>query len=398
MLQKNYEYVYNFKKLGFGMFVHFGLFSVIGKGEWAQDIEPFDKEEYEKYRSLFNPEKDWAEKLVEVAKNAGCKYITLTTRHHDGFSLFDTKELSDYDSVRSAAKRDLVREFVTECRKAGVQPFLYHTLVDWHNPDYYGNFPKYLDYLYESVKILCTEYGKIGGLWFDGAWDRDDDWNFDRLYSMIRTYQPDAVIVNNQGISKSKNVFSGEVDVTTFERCESERIDENSRPVAGEKCQVFGDHWGLAVDDINYKSFSAILNDFIDCRSKGCNYLLNTGLTAEGYVPDFDKVYFNAMGKWIKTNNNFIYELKKPQVSAVGADVLYDGEYHYAVIKDVPMVANPNVQLSEKDVKRVVVSRPIKNAVWLDDGSEIKSENGSFAVKTFKYGKSLCARVARFKI
>ena len=184
-MNKNYEYVYNFQNMGFGMFVHFGLFSVIGKGEWSQDLEPFSVEDYEKYVDKFNPDKDWAKNLVALAKESGCKYITLTTRHHDGFSLFDTKGLNEYDSVHSPAKRDLVREFVDECNNAGISPFLYHTLLDWHNPDYKNNFPEYLKYLRESVKILCTQYGKIGGLWFDGLWDKDDDWQIDLLYASL---------------------------------------------------------------------------------------------------------------------------------------------------------------------------------------------------------------------
>mgnify|MGYP004527038005 FL=1 len=397
-MNKNYEYVYNFQNMGFGMFVHFGLFSVIGKGEWSQDLEPFSVEDYEKYVDKFNPDKDWAKNLVALAKESGCKYITLTTRHHDGFSLFDTKGLNKYDSVHSPAKRDLVREFVNECNNAGISPFLYHTLLDWHNPDYKNNFPEYLKYLRESVKILCTQYGKIGGLWFDGLWDKDDDWQIDILYAMIRSFQPEAIIVNNQGISKSSRAAHKEVDVTTFERSNCEKLCDSSRPVVGEMCQVFGDHWGYAANDVNYKPFSTILNNFIDCRNNRCNFLLNTGLLPDGKVPLTDRAYFNAMGKWIKTNKNFVYNLKKTDITAEGAYIFFDGAHYYAVIKNVPMVANPNVQLKPEDIKKVKVSRPIKNAVWLDDGCPIDSTDGEFEVKTFKYGVSLCARVARFDI
>ena len=399
MINNNYEYVYNFKKMGFGMFVHFGLYSVIGKGEWSQDLQPFSVKEYEKFVDDFNPDLNWAVNLVALAKNAGCKYITLTTRHHDGFSLYDTKGLSDYDSIHSPAKRDLVREFVDACNKENISPFLYHTLLDWHNPDYFNDFPKYIDYLFDSVKILCSEYGKIGGLWFDGSWDKKDaDWQFNRLYSMIRELQPHAIIVNNQGISKCENAAHEQVDVTTFERSRSEKLSNASRPVVGEMCQVFGDHWGYAENDINFKPFSEILNNFIDCRCNDCNFLLNTGLLPDGNVPPLDKVYFNAMGKWIKVNKNFVYNLQKPRISAEGADLLFDGKFYYAVIKNVPMVANPDVQLKPEEIKKVKISCPVKNAVWLDDGSPVVSDNGEFTVKTFKYGVSLCARVARFEI
>ena len=184
-----YEYINNFKKAGFGMFVHFGLYSVLGKGEWALNIDKLDAKKYNALVDRFKVRKDWAKKLVDTAKKAGCKYITLTTRHHDGFSLFDVKGLNDFDAPHSASGRDLVREFVDECRAQGITPFFYHTLLDWHNEDYKNDFPKYIDYLDKSIEILCTNYGKIGGFWFDGMWDKpNEDWQEDRLYGTIRKY------------------------------------------------------------------------------------------------------------------------------------------------------------------------------------------------------------------
>ena len=186
-----YEYIERFKKLGFGLFCHFGLYSKLGRGEWALHVYELNASEYNAQVKSFEIAEDWAKRLVATAKIAGCKYITLTTRHHDGFSLFDTCGLNDFDALHSACKRDLVREFVDECNAEGIVPFFYHTLLDWHNPDYKENFPKYIDYLILSVEILCKNYGKIGGLWFDGFWDKPDaDWQFDRLYATIRKYQP----------------------------------------------------------------------------------------------------------------------------------------------------------------------------------------------------------------
>ena len=163
-----YEYIENFKKMGFGMFNHFGLYSILGKGEWVLSQGKIDHAKYNELTKKFKVKKDWAKQLVKTAKAAGCKYITLTTRHHDGFSLYDTKGLNDFDAPHSAAGRDLIKEFVDECNKEGIVPFFYHTLLDWYNPDYKNNFPKYIDYLVKSIEILCTQYGKIGGFWFDG--------------------------------------------------------------------------------------------------------------------------------------------------------------------------------------------------------------------------------------
>ena len=172
------QYIKDFEKLGFGMFVHFGLYSILGTGEWTLKLgQDVDEKEYEKLVEVFEPKPDWAEELVSTAKKAGCKYITLTTRHHDGFSLFDTCGLSTYDVMHAKCGRDLVREFVDACRKQDIIPFFYHTLLDWHVESYKNDFPKYLEYLRESIAILCRNYGKIGGFWFDGMWDKkESDW------------------------------------------------------------------------------------------------------------------------------------------------------------------------------------------------------------------------------
>ena len=140
-------YIKNFEQLGFGMFVHFGIYSQLGKGEWSRDLCDISAEDYEALADKFNPTFGWAEELAKTAKGAGCKYITLTTRHHDGYSLFDTLGLSDFDAPHKAAGRDLVREFVDACNAEGIVPFFYHTLLDWHEPTYKTDFKAYLKYL-----------------------------------------------------------------------------------------------------------------------------------------------------------------------------------------------------------------------------------------------------------
>ena len=170
---KNRDYICQFQKLGFGLFVHFGPYSVYKKGEWSRKVFKIPQEEYEVYAQKFNPKKTWAKDVVRAAKNAGCKYITLTSRHHDGFSLYDTKGLNDYDTVHTIG-RDLVAEFIAECRKQGVVPMLYHTLLDWWHKDYRENFPAYIEYLIKSVEIICSNYGEIGGVWFDGMFEKNN--------------------------------------------------------------------------------------------------------------------------------------------------------------------------------------------------------------------------------
>ena len=235
-MDNKYAYIENFGKLGYGLFVHFGLYSLVGKGEWFYHVYP-DKANkiYPALLSKFKVNKNWAKNLVRTAKKSGCRYITLTTRHHDGFSLFDCQGLTDYDAPHSAAGRDLIREFVDACNEGGIVPFFYHTLLDWHNPDYNDDFPKYIDYLDKSIEILCKNYGKIGGFWFDGMWDKpNEDWQEDRIYGTIRKYQPEAMIINNTGLNALGQTGHKEIDSVTFERGKPCFVDKSQKPIAGE--------------------------------------------------------------------------------------------------------------------------------------------------------------------
>lgn len=395
-----YEYIENFKRLGFGLFVHFGLYSVEGKGEWYLECgENVDKDEYNTIISRFKINKNWAENLVKTAKKAGCRYITITTRHHDGFSLYDTQGLSNFDAPHSACGRDLIREFADECHKEGIVPFFYHTLLDWYNPDYNSNFPKYIDYLDKSIEILCKNYGKIGGFWFDGMWNKpDEDWQEDRLYGTIRKYQPEAMIINNTGLSAQGKTGHKEIDSVTFERGKPCFVDTTDKPIAGEMCQVLNDHWGYAREDCNYKSVKELIENLIDCRKFGCNFLLNTGLKGIGAVNETDEGLLSEIGKWVKVNKGFIYNARPTKVKAKNAIILTDGKKYYAIIKNVGMSADPNVAINGKALS-VCLSKPIKSAVWLDSGEKIQiNGDNTFAVKPFAYGRSYSARVAEIKI
>ncbi len=393
-----YEYIEKFQKLGFGLFVHFGLYSKLGKGEWVLHLHQLDKQEYNALPQSFEIDKNWAKELVKTAKNAGCKYITLTTRHHDGFSLFDTCGLSDFDSVHSACGRDLVREYVNECNAQGIVPFFYHTLLDWNHPDYKDNFPKYIDYLIASVEILCKNYGKVGGFWFDGFWDKPDaDWQFDRLYATIRKYQPEAMIINNTGLSALGEVSHPEIDSVTFERGNPAFVDRSKRPIAGEMCQVLNDHWGYASNDCNYKSVKELLENLVDCRRYDCNFLLNTGLRGDGTVNPMDACMLGEIGKWVYKNSEAVYNVKSCDIKAENAIILQGEDCYYVVIKNVPMSADPNVQ-REEGRGQVRVEGEVLSAEWIDNGEKIEVKNGAFYIAPFLYGESYSIRVAKLKI
>ena len=391
------DYVTSFEKRAFGLFVHFGLYSTLAKGEWAKEVHAIADSEYEQLVSKFKVKKSWAKDLVKLAKKAGCKYITLTTRHHDGFSLFDTKGLNDYDAPHSPCGRDLIREFVDACREADILPMFYHTLLDWKHPDFNTNFPSYIDYLIKSVEILCTNYGKIGGLWFDGMWAKpNDDWQEDRLYGTIRKYQPEAMIINNTGLSELGKVGHSEIDSVTFERGKPSFVDNSDRPRAGEMCQVLNDHWGYAADDYNYKPVREIIENLVECRYYNCNLLLNIGPMGDGSIRPMDKCMLEFVGKWVKQNKNFIYNVKSADIECDGAYLLKgeNGKY-YAVVKDVNMTADPNVQraMMERQVT-INTDKKIKSVKWLDNGEKAIITEKGFKVTPFKYGTSHALRVA----
>ena len=396
-----YEYIERFKKMGFGLFCHFGLYSTYGKGEWALNVYGDNGNTYNDAMRNFYVAKDWAKRLVATAKESGCKYITLTTRHHEGFSLYDTCGLNDFDAPHSASKRDLVREFVDECNEAGIVPFFYHTLLDWYNPDYTSDFPKYIDYLVASVEILCKNYGKIGGLWFDGFWDKPNaDWQFDHLYATIRKYQPEAMIINNTGLSALGEVTHKEIDSVTFERGKPTYVDTSKRPLAGEMCEGISDHWGFAAGDLCFKSVPQLIETLIDCRKYSCNLLLNAGPTADGTLTVIETEILKYLGSWIKDNEEVVYDAIPADIKAENADVFVNGEYYYAAIRKVPMSANVNVAREvDNKVIKVMTDKMITDAVWLDNGMPIALENGqTFKAVPFSYGKSGCVRVAKFKL
>ncbi|MCQ2796702.1 MAG: alpha-L-fucosidase [Bacilli bacterium] len=397
----DYSYVKRFEKLGFGIFVHFGLYSMVAKGEWYLCSNPkAKKEKYESLMHKFNVSKNWAKDLVKTAKKIGAKYITITTRHHDGFSLYDAGKLSDYDAPHSASKRDLIKEFVDECNKEGIIPFFYHTLIDWHHPTYTSDFNNYLDYLYKSVEILCTKYGKIGGLWFDGFWSKPNaDWKFDRLYQMIKSYQPEAMIINNTGMSDRGKVSHPLVDSLTFERGRPTTQEESDRPRACEMCETITDHWGYTKKDITFKPAKELIDTLLTCRYYNSNLLLNIGPKGNGILPTMEKSTLLAIGEFLKANKFFIYDVKKADIEAENAMLLKDDKHYYAAVTGVEMVADPNVAINHV-AKTITIktNKKIKNAKYLDNNHKAKIENDQIKVEPFAYGESLYARVIQFDL
>jgi len=403
------KYIQDFEQLALGMFVHFGLYSQLNSGEWVYSIHALQMDSYRNLKETFVV--DSMEQIVQTAKSAGCKYITLTTRHHEGFSLYDTRGLSKFDVMHSPTGRDLIKEFVDACRREDIVPFFYHTTLDWYDENFEKDFDTYLDYLYKSVEILCTQYGKIGGLWFDGNWSKPDaDWKEERLYKMIHHYQPEAMIINNTGLHARGAIGLDEIDAVTYERGMPQPLDLTGRTkyVAGEMCQTLCDHWGVA-DDINFKPVKRLIEELCECRKVGANFLLNIGPNPDASVPLMQKATMQCIGRWMQTYGKAIYNgrpfLYYPDRREFLLRDAFDPNTAYLFVFNLNQAggdANVTLNLTEDGMTSLKnIPYPVESAVWMDNGKSIGfRQNGDeffFKPTGFRYGTSLCVRVAEIK-
>ncbi|MBR5527489.1 MAG: alpha-L-fucosidase [Clostridia bacterium] len=407
-IPKAKQYILDFEQMGFGMFIHWGLYSQLGRGEWILNVGKLDKTEYEKLSDTFTAEDFDAEKIVLTAKSAGCRYITLTTRHHEGFSLYDTCGLSDYDAPHSAAHRDLIREFVDACNKHGIVPFFYHTTLDWHEKTFDTDFDAYLEYLRKSVETLCKNYGKIGGLWFDGNWSKPDaDWKESELYATIRKYQPEAMIINNTGLGARGELGNPEIDSVTFEQGRPTPMNREgmSKYVAAEMCHTLNNHWGIGNEDLDYKSPGELIKSLCDCRKVGANYLLNIGPEAQGAINPFQKELLGIIGRWMNIFGEAVYNGRPCGIGGVGSNFglrSTDGKYIYLFVYDLGSIGDKNVTVGGKYSGAYSfggVTDKIASIEWMDmEGNLEFTQYGttlSVELTGHPYGKSYPVRVAR---
>jgi len=284
----------------FGMFIHWGLYSLVGQHEWSKEVEGIPFDQYELLAKHFNPKPNAAREWARLAKRAGQKYMVMTTKHHEGFCHWDTK-LTDYCAAKQGPKRDLVREFVDAARAEGLRVGFYYSLMDWHHPD--GATCKtdeaarkrFVEYTHGLIRELMTNYGKIDVLWYDVSWPLTaDEWESERMNKMVFELQPE-IIVNN------RNKLDG--DFATPEQ----RIQAAEGGRAWESCMTLNDSWGFNRGDDAWKTPKTIVGNLATCARGGGNYLLNIGPKPDGSIPEESVTVLEAVGKWLETNGKAIY-------------------------------------------------------------------------------------------
>ena len=314
-----------FSERRFGIFLHWGIYSMFGQGEWYMTNAGINRDEYAKAAHGFFPSRFNAKEWVTAFKQAGAKYICFTTRHHDGFSMFATKQ-SDYNIVDGTPfRRDVLRELTDECRRQGLAVHFYYSHIDWTRDDYpagrvgkntgkdrsKADWPSYFKFMNAQLTELVKNYDP-DAIWFDGMWDHDGDskpfdWQLDEQYALLHSLKPSLLVGNNH----HQKPIPGE-DMQFFER---DLPGENTAGMSGqsigtlplETCQTMNGMWGYKVADQNYKSTAELIRLLVQTSGKGANLLLNVGPQPDGTLPETALSRLAEMGKWLETNGETIY-------------------------------------------------------------------------------------------
>lgn len=335
------EYMQWFQQARFGMFIHWGIYAIPARGEWVKQQESIHDSEYQPFFETFDPVNYDPREWARAAREAGMQYAVMTSKHHDGFCLFDSK-YTDYKATNTLAGRDLIREYLDAFRAEGLKVGFYYSLLDWHHPDYpiagdrihpmrshpdfkdhKGNLPRYAEYMRNQVEELLTNYGKIDIIWFDFSYDdmRGEAWGATELVKMVRRLQPNIIIDNRLG----GNIKAVEPEIYAGDFASPEQIippegmtDEAGQPIPWEACITLNDHWGYHAGDKNWKSPATVVRALVECVSKGGNLLLNVGPTARGELPPECYDILSDVGVWMHENGESIYgcgpaSLPKPE-------------------------------------------------------------------------------------
>lgn len=312
-----------FQDAKFGMFVHWGIYSVLGVQEWVMETQRIDKKTYEKVASFFNPTQFDAEAWVLLAKAAGMKYITITAKHHDGFAMYDSK-ISNWDIVdQSPYGKDVLKQLAKACKKHDIKLFFYYSQLDWYHNDYFprgrtghkagrpneGNWDNYIDYMNAQLTELLTNYGEIGGIWFDGWWDRKEaNWRLKETYGLIHKLQPGTLIGSNhhQAPKPGEDFQMFEKDLPGENKGgHSKDAKVGSLPL--ETAETMAKRWGFSLQDKAYKSSKELIQYLVKAAGYNANFLLNVGPMPNGKIqPEFVDT-LRKVGNWTRIYGESIY-------------------------------------------------------------------------------------------
>lgn len=291
----------------FGMFIHWGLYSVLGRHEWVMEQEGIPVAEYEQFAKQFRPKPNAARDWAKLARRAGMKYMVMTSKHHEGFCLFDSK-LTSYCAAKQAAGRDLAREYVEAARAEGLRVGFYYSLMDWHHPDGArcaedeAARKRFVEYIHGQVRELCTNYGKLDILWYDVAWPLDaQGWESLKMNRMVRELQPDIIMNNRSKVPEDFDTPEQRIQAATGNR-------------AWEACMTMNGSWGYHAADDDWKAPKTIVRNLVTCARDGGNYLLNIGPKPDGSIPEESIRILTAVGKWMDRHGETIYGADSCQV------------------------------------------------------------------------------------
>jgi alpha-L-fucosidase len=382
---KNREWFENAK---FGLFIHWGVYSVLSDGEWVMNVRQIPISNYERLPAFFNPIGFEPAEWVKVAKEAGMKYITITSKHHDGFAMWDSK-VSDYNIVkRTPYGKDVLKMLAEECRKEGIKLFFYHSQLDWHHPDYFprgntggnytgrpekGNWFSYLDYMDSQLAELLTNYGEIGGIWFDGMWDKKDaDWRLGKTYGLIHRLQPAALVGSNHHMTP----YAGE----DFQMFEKDLPGHNTTGFSSEQtvgtlpketCETINNSWGFNLKDSQHKSKKDLIQYLVKAAGYGANFLLNVGPMPNGKLQDEHVTRLKEIGAWLKQNGATIYDTKGGPLTARDWGVTTQkGNVVYVHI----------LKWMDESIVLPTWGKSVKSATMFSDKSPIKFQQNDFGI------------------
>ena len=332
-----------FEDAKFGLFIHWGVYSVLGDGEWVMNNQNISVDSYEKLPVFFNPVDYDPEQWVKLAKEAGMKYITITSRHHDGFSMFDT-QASDYNIVeRTPYKQDVLKALAAACKKEDIKLFFYYSLLDWRSDDYFprgrtgkgiegradtGDWNKYISFMKAQLTELLTNYGEIAGIWFDGHWDQKEwdgkkfgaakvDWHYDEIYSLIHQLQPQCLIGNNHHLApiKGEDFQMFEKDLPGKNTTGWGTSSTNIGALPKEVCETINGSWGFNLQDKKHKSDKELIQYLINAAGYGSNLLLNVGPMPNGEIQPEHINSLKNIGAWLDQNGETIYGTRQGPVA-----------------------------------------------------------------------------------